>query len=196
MNGADPPPVVLYIASRFPKVTETFVVNEWLELSGRFQMELAALRRTREAPVHPESRHAMARVRFLDAARAQTAVAHLAWLARRPGVYMSLLAGVLRDSLRHSPLEAAKGAVVFAEAVVLARIVARDRVAHVHAHFANQPATAAWIVHRLTGVPFSFTAHANDLFLGPVLLERKATDARFVVAISEYNRQLLLDRCH
>ena len=112
MNGADPPPVVLYIASRFPKVTETFVVNEWLALSGRFQMELAALRRTREAPVHPESRHAMARVRFLDAARAQTAVAHLAWLARRPGVYLSLLAGVLRDSLRHSPLEAAKGAVL------------------------------------------------------------------------------------
>jgi colanic acid/amylovoran biosynthesis glycosyltransferase len=195
MNGADPP-VVLYVASRFPKVTETFVVNEWLALSGRFQMELAALRRTREAPVHPESRHAMARVRFLDAARAQTAVAHLAWIARRPAVYVSLLAGVLRDSLRHSPLEAAKGAVVFAEAVALARIVARDRVAHVHAHFANQPATAAWIVHRLTGVPFSFTAHANDLFLGPVLLERKATDARFVVAISDYNRRLLLDRCH
>ena len=110
-------------------------------------MELAALRRTRERPLHPESRHAMARVRFLDAAGAQTAVAHLAWIARRPGVYLSTPGGLLRDSLRHSPLEAAKGAVVFAEAVALARIVGgRDRVGHVHAHFANHPATAAWIV--------------------------------------------------
>jgi glycosyltransferase involved in cell wall biosynthesis len=195
MNGAGAPPVVLYVASRFPKVTETFVVNEWLALSGRFQMELAALRRTREAAVHPESRRAMARVRFLDRLRLQTVAAHVFWIARRPGAYLSVLVDVIRGSLRVSVLEVAKGAVVFAEAVALARIVVRDGVAHVHAHFSNQPATAAWIVHRLTGIPFSFTAHANDLFLGPALLERKVADARFVIAISEYNRRLLLDHC-
>jgi len=195
MSDPGAAPVVLYVASRFPKVTETFVVNEWLALSGRFQMELAALRRTREAAVHPESRRAMARVRFLDRLRLQTVAAHVFWIARRPGAYLSVLVDVMRGSLRVSVLEVAKGAVVFAEAVALARIVVRDGVAHVHAHFSNQPATAAWIVHRLTGIPFSFTAHANDLFLGPALLERKVADARFVIAISEYNRRLLRDRC-
>jgi colanic acid/amylovoran biosynthesis glycosyltransferase len=194
MSGADAPAVVLYVASRFPKVTETFVVNEWLALSGRFQMELAALRRTREAPVHPESRRAMARVRFLDAL-SQTVVAQAFWIARRPRAYLSVLASVLRGSLRVSFAETAEAVVVFAEAVALARIAVRDGVAHVHAHFANHPATTAWIVHQLTGLPFSFTAHANDLFVAPALLERKAADARFVVAISEYNRRLLLDRC-
>ena len=64
-----------------------------------------------------------------------------------------------------------------------------------HAHFASHPATAAWVVHRLTGIPFSFTAHANDLFVAPVLLDRKVADARFVIAISEYNRGVLLERC-
>jgi colanic acid/amylovoran biosynthesis glycosyltransferase len=195
MSGADAPPVVLYVASRFPKVTETFVVNEWLALSGRFQMELAALRRTREAPVHPESRRAMTRVRILDAFHPQTVRAHTFWLARRPRAYLSVLADVLRGSLRVSLADTAKAAVVFAEAVALARMVVRDDVAHVHAHFANHPATTAWIVHRLTGVPFSFTAHANDLFVAPALLERKAADARFVIAISEYNRRLLLEHC-
>ena len=62
-----------------------------------------------------------------------------------------------------------------------------------HAHFASHAATAAWIVHRLTGIPFSFTAHANDLFVAPVLLDRKVADARFVIAISEYNRRVLLE---
>jgi len=195
MSAAATPPVVLYVASRFPKVTETFVVNEWLALSGRFQMELAALRRTQEPPVHPESRRAMPRVRFLDTLHPRTIASHLGWIARRPGAYFSTLTHVIRSSLRISLVEVAKGAIVFAEAVALARIVEREDVAHVHAHFANQPATAAWIVHRLTGAPFSFTAHANDLYLGPALLERKAADAGFVVAISEYNRRLLLDRC-
>jgi glycosyltransferase involved in cell wall biosynthesis len=97
--------------------------------------------------------------------------------------------------LRYSIAEAAAEAVVFVKAAPLAREAAREGVDHVHAHFASHPATAAWVVHRLTGTPFSFTAHANDLFVAPVLLERKAADARFVAAVSEYNRRYLLDRC-
>jgi colanic acid/amylovoran biosynthesis glycosyltransferase len=66
-------------------------------------------------------------------------------------------------------------------------------VEHVHAHFATYPALAAWVCWRLTGVPYSFTAHAHDLFVAADrgLLGRKLGDARFVVAISEYNRRFL-----
>ena len=145
--------------------------------------------------MHPESRDGCAERALPRRARARPPSRTSPGSRAARASTCHALAAVLRGALRSRPLEAAKEAVVFAEAVALARIVARDRVAHVHAHFASHPATAAWIVHRLTGVPFSFTAHANDLFLGPVLLERKAADARFVVAISEYNRRLLLDRC-
>ena len=44
---------VLYITSRYPKVTETFVVNEWLTLRSRFDMHLAALRRTENRSCSP-----------------------------------------------------------------------------------------------------------------------------------------------
>ncbi len=188
-------PVVLYIVSRFPAVTETFVVNEWLALSERFRMQLVALRRTREGSVHPETRRVMPSVRFAGVLRPATVAAHLSWLVRRPRTYLSVLAAVVRGGLRFSPLEAAKETVVFLQAGALARVAVRDGVDHVHAHFASHPATAAWIVHRLTGIPFSFTAHANDLFVAPVLLDRKAADARFVIAISEYNRRVLRERC-
>jgi colanic acid/amylovoran biosynthesis glycosyltransferase len=185
-------PVVLYLVTRFPAVTETFVVNEWLALSERFEMRLVALRRSGEAPVHPETARVLPEVRFPGAAQA---AAHLHWLLRRPGAYLASLAAVLRGALRFSVKEAATEAVVFGKAVAIARMVARERVDHVHAHFASHPATAAWVVHRLTGTPFSFTAHANDLFVAPVLLDRKATDARFAVAISDYNRRFLRERC-
>jgi colanic acid/amylovoran biosynthesis glycosyltransferase len=187
-------PVVLYIVSRFPAVTETFVVNEWLALSDRFRMQLVALRRTREGAVHPETRRVLPSARFARVLRPATVAAHLAWLARRPRTYLSTLAAVVRGGLRFSPLEAAKETVVFLQAGALARIAARDGVDHVHAHFASHAATAAWVVHRLTGIPFSFTAHANDLFVAPVVLDRKVADARFVIAISEYNRRLLGER--
>ncbi len=184
-------PRVLYLVTRFPAVTETFVVNEWLVLAERFSMGLVALRRSGEAPVHPETARVLPRVRFARAGLA----AQLAWVARRPRTYLSTLAEVLRGALRYSVAEAAQEALVFLRAAAVARTAQRDGVAHVHAHFASHPATAAWVIHRLAGIPFSFTAHANDLFVAPVLLERKAADARFVVAISDYNRALLLERC-
>jgi colanic acid/amylovoran biosynthesis glycosyltransferase len=185
---------VLYLVTRFPAVTETFVVSEWLALGERFRMQLVALRRSGEAPVHPETEQMLPNVRFPGAASPATIAAQFVWLSRSPRVYLSALAAVLRGALRFSVLEAVKEAVVFAKAVAVARVARRERVDHVHAHFASHPATAAWVVHRLTGIPFSFTAHANDLFVAPVLLDRKVADARFVVAISEYNRRVLLER--
>jgi glycosyltransferase involved in cell wall biosynthesis len=186
---------VLYLVTRFPAVTETFVVNEWLALSQRFDMRLAALRHSGETAVHAESARVLPSVRFPGTLAPATLVANLGWLARRPRRYLSTLAAVLRGALRYSVAEAAAEAVVFVKAAPLAREATRAGVDHVHAHFASHPATAAWVVHRLTGTPFSFTAHANDLFVAPVLLERKAADARFVAAVSEYNRRYLLDRC-
>ncbi len=84
------PPTVLYIVSRFPSVTETFIVNEWLTLGGRFHMEIAALRRSGEAPIHAESRRALGRVRYLGAPGLGLLTAHFGWLVRRPRTYLSV----------------------------------------------------------------------------------------------------------
>jgi colanic acid/amylovoran biosynthesis glycosyltransferase len=194
VNAAGAPPVVLYIVTRFPAVTETFVVNEWLALSERFRMRLVALRRSGERAVHEETARVIPQVHFAGVPLRENVVANLVWLGRRPRTYLSALAAVVRGALRFSLGEAAKEVVVFFRAAAVARTAARDRVDHVHAHFASHPATAAWVLHRLTGIPFSFTAHANDLFVAPVLLDRKVADARFVIAISEYNRRALLER--
>lgn len=72
-----------------------------------------------------------------------------------------------------------------------ARQARADALRHLHAHYATWPALSAWICHRLTGVSYSFTVHAHDLFVDPLFLGRRIDDAAFVVAISEYNRRLL-----
>ena len=48
------------------------------------------------------------------------------------------------------------------------------RLDHLHAHFAHDPTLIAYLVHRMTGIPFSFTAHARDLYQVPekTLLDR------------------------
>jgi glycosyltransferase involved in cell wall biosynthesis len=43
----------------------------------------------------------------------------------------------------------------------------------------------------MSAVPFSFTAHANDLFERGWLLDKKVQRSRFTVTISDYNKQFI-----
>lgn len=185
---------IIYIVSRFPKVTETFIANEWAAVSRRFSTDMAALIRSRELPVHAQSARMLPMVRFVPLLRMATPAAHFFWMKHRPAAYFGALFDVIKAGARKSPIEVAKGLVVFVKSAVVARLVLELKVGHVHAHFANHPATAAWIVHRLSGLPYSFTAHANDLFVIPALLENKVEEAEFVATISDFNRSFLEER--
>jgi colanic acid/amylovoran biosynthesis glycosyltransferase len=68
----------------------------------------------------------------------------------------------------------------------------RAGIRHVHAHFANAPASVALMAAALAGISFSFTAHAYDIFIDTLLLPAKLAAAAFVACISRYNRRYLL----
>jgi glycosyltransferase involved in cell wall biosynthesis len=62
---------------------------------------------------------------------------------------------------------------------------------HIHAHFADRAALVALVAGRLLDLPFSFTAHANDIYVDPVLLPEKLSEAKFVATCTRYNRAFL-----
>jgi glycosyltransferase involved in cell wall biosynthesis len=101
--------------------------------------------------------------------------------------WLRLVAGNLS-----SPAFLLRALVVFPKAVLAAESMRREGVGHVHAHYATHPALAAWVIHRLTGIPYSITVHAHDIFVRQAMLRRKVEDAAFVVAISEFNRSFLM----
>ena len=85
----------------------------------------------------------------------------------------------------------------FLQAVSIAQLIlAANDVKHIHAHFCHGATTVAWFVSLITGLPFSFTAHAKDLYcesLNPAgLLRRKMRAARFVVTCTDANREHLI----
>jgi glycosyltransferase involved in cell wall biosynthesis len=83
----------------------------------------------------------------------------------------------------------------FPKALAVAHEVQRLAVDHVHAAWLTTPATIAWVVHRVTGIPFSITAHQHDIFSGN-LLESKLNEACFTRVISERNRRKLIEQLH
>ena len=50
------------------------------------------------------------------------------------------------------------------EAAVLANWCKRDAVQHLHAHFGTNSAAIAMLAGRLSGIPYSFTAHGSEEF--------------------------------
>jgi glycosyltransferase involved in cell wall biosynthesis len=181
---------VAYIVSRFPHVTETFVLRELngVEASADMDVELFSLFAPIVPTVHPAAQRWVSRLRR---GSAPGAIRGLAWgLRRRPSALLGAVALVLRAFAR-DPGRLGRSLVTVAVASDHARVMQRLGVEHVHAHFANYPALAAWTVSRLAGPSFSFTAHAHDIFRDQSFLPRLLADARFVVTISQFNREFL-----
>jgi glycosyltransferase involved in cell wall biosynthesis len=69
----------------------------------------------------------------------------------------------------------------------------RRGITHLHAHWATEATTVAMIFSWLTDLPFSFTAHAYDIFYQPQFLARKLSEVSFAVTVSAYNKQYMVD---
>ena len=64
--------------------------------------------------------------------------------------------------------------------------------AHIHAPWADGPATAAWVASRLNAIPFSFGAHARDIYPPDGALHEKLRAASFIRTASAINRDYFL----
>ncbi len=92
---------------------------------------------------------------------------------------------VLRGS--GSPTVRLKNLTAFPRALALAWEFRRQGIEHVHAYWLSVPATAALVISRVNGIPFSSTAHRWDITERNMIAE-KARRASFVRVVSEYGR--------
>jgi glycosyltransferase involved in cell wall biosynthesis len=182
---------IAYLVSRFPKITETFVLYEMLALEELgAEIELYPLARQREVVSHPEAARFTEQAHFARIFSLAVMGSQFYWLFSFPQKYLSLWREVLWEN-RKSPRYLLRSAAAVLLGAYFAHRMRADRIEHVHAHFASHAALAALTIHRLTGIPFSFTAHAHDIFVKRTLLENKIQQAAFMVTISEHNRSYL-----
>jgi len=186
-SSSDEPPPIAYVMSRWPKLTETFILYEVLAVEALGQrVELFPLLRQREPVSHPEALELGARAHYQPFLSRAILASQLDAIRRRPRAYFGALASLIRGTLG-SANYLFGGLAIFPKVVHMAREMEAARVSHVHCHFSNHPAAAGFIIHRLTGIPYSFVAHGSDLHVDRHMLDRKVAEAAFVVAISRDN---------
>ncbi len=169
-------PKVAYVLVWFPKASETFVFREVCELR---KLGMAVEVVTLYGPLNKDLDAAMTDyagpVTRLGLKKAPEMLRDLLWwLRRRPRTSLRCLASMFR---RWRSWETAGEALISIFCgFSFARMFLARGIEHIHADWANGPATAAWTASRLSGLPFSFTGRAGDIFPPDGALREKARD--------------------
>jgi colanic acid/amylovoran biosynthesis glycosyltransferase len=191
-----------YVLKRFPRLSETFILNELLELRRQGQeLEVFSLLKPPAEARHELLEALDAEVVYLPGRKAVESCVMAAGPAAGPTrkVLLRELQG------EHAPLASLlagkrpdEAAQLCLQAAALALLASARGVEHLHAHFASNATTVALLASRWSGIPFSFTAHARDIYhtyvdpaTDAALRRRKIAEARFVFTVSDYNRRHL-----
>lgn len=184
-------PSVAIVVKGYPRLSETFIAQEIRALEQRgMQLCIFSLRNPTDDHAHPVHGEIRARVAYLPEYlyHAPLRVLRALWAARRRAGLQAALATWARD-LRRDPT--ANRVRRLGQAFVLANELPPG-VRHLHVHFLHTPASVARYAALLTGLPWTCSAHAKDIWTLPEWEKReKLAECRWLVTCTEANRQHL-----
>lgn len=176
---------IAYIVSLFPCLSETFILREIEELSNLgYDITIFSLKSARKKKL----RH--------EAARKYRHVTHYPHILSffiailHPLKFIKLATKIFKYN-KSNFLYLLKSFYIIPIAMQYAEIMKQKDIKHLHAHWATIPTSAAWIVNEITEIPYSFTAHAWDIWKNNEMLLVKIKDAKFTATISGFNKKLL-----
>ena len=221
-HGRTSPHAVAYVMNGYPRLSETFITHEihQLERLG-MALRLYSVKREHEPKVHPVVAAIRAPLSYLPKAGSLSGTTLTRWLLdnlpafwrahaqlvrRHPLRWAGALGSALALAWRHRGRDEGgrlRLRKVFIKEFlqagqIAADVLQRGDVAHLHGHFCHGVATITWLASRMSGLSYSFTAHAKDIYqpeLNPGdLLERKMHGARFVATCTCANATVLRAR--
>jgi glycosyltransferase involved in cell wall biosynthesis len=184
----EPEPRVAFLVKRFPRLSETFVLNEFLELRRQgLPLRLIAIMDPAEPHVQPEAEALRGEVTYLRGPRVWPQLPRLIRVAAR---YRS---GTLRALRWVAPRARVAAWRRLAEALILVDELEGEPV-HLHVHWAHVPAAVALLAERIAGIPWSLSTHAKDLYTLPAAdVAERAKRARFITTCTSANVEHLTE---
>jgi glycosyltransferase involved in cell wall biosynthesis len=179
-----------FLVKTYPKLSETFVLEEiiGLERAG-LGLNIFSLKRPTDEMTHAAVKQVKARVAYATERGIKgwwrIAVSHVSTFAANPAGYARALAFSLKPG--HDA-----GITSFVQAGALVPQLRAASITHLHVHFASEPASVAELIEIMSGIRYSLSAHAKDIYLARAAdLTRKLGHAQFTVTCTEYNREHL-----
>ncbi|MBI3321169.1 MAG: glycosyltransferase [Candidatus Omnitrophica bacterium] len=185
-------PFLGVILSQFPRYDEAFILRELVALAQAYTLVIFSLRPCRDRVVHAQAQALQPNTVYCPFAWSAAMWRSHGWFLRRnPRGYAGALWWIVSRHWAH-PVILMRSLLLFPKTVRFARLAQERRLPLLHAFWATYPASAAVVIGRLTGIAFSLSGHAHDIYTTNPTLAEKLRRARFVVTCTEANRQHLL----
>jgi len=198
MIQQNPTAVLGYILKGYPRISESFISNEILLLERLgFTMRLFPMRKPRETFSHASVKEIQARVDYLPTELLEDfyrlVLPNIFLAVKRPKQFAATLRTAAEGITAGNGLATLKH---FFQAGYLTNqhLLKEQNIAQLHGHFAHSPTSVTMFASFLSGIPFSFTAHAKDIYTSDKeKIRRKIARARFVVTCTRHNKKYLQD---
>jgi colanic acid/amylovoran biosynthesis glycosyltransferase len=180
---------VAYLLERFPSFGQTFCYREVVELERQgTKVHVYSIRRPVDEPKQDWDEQLVRRVHYLPEESA---------LVRE--VDRAVRESRVSDATRETVEEWGRQSdfLRLYQAVYVGLRMQQDGIRHLHAHFAGMAARTAFWINQFFGMPYSFTAHANDIFAPRdfvVSLAKLLANAAAIVTVSDYAAEFLTNR--
>ncbi|MFT4511426.1 MAG: colanic acid/amylovoran biosynthesis glycosyltransferase [Planctomycetota bacterium] len=179
-----------YILKKFPRASETFILNEILALQRQgVEVTVFSLHKPDDGVFHRGLADLQRPVVYVAPRKGDGWLAYLRENIDRFSLLAPQLLGQLQDMLRAGRQDVWN---VLGWAIDIAAAAEEHGVAHFHAHFATVAAHTARAAAAIAGLPFSVTCHAKDIYrtgIDPASFQSLLAPANFVVTVCEANRR-------
>lgn len=187
---------IAYFTSIYPRATDTFIQREVSELRQRgHEVVTIAVNRPQQAHlVSEEIKHIFKTTTYLLPFNPlKLLFLNFKSLLLTPQLFFSTLAIALK-----STRPGLKGFIYqlfyFQEAVILADLLKKQSISHVHNHFGDSSGTITMLAALLAKVDYSITIHGPHIFFEPLVwaLDLKLKYAKFFACISHYCKSQIM----
>ncbi|HIE14527.1 TPA: colanic acid biosynthesis glycosyltransferase WcaL [Candidatus Bathyarchaeota archaeon] len=187
---------ILYISYILPSVTTTFVHREIQVLrNAGYRIDTVSMSKPGLSDVHPEALPIYETTTHLDQVgffRKLFSQVELAIM--KPKTFCRLLCVVFSEKEISGYKDRLRLLWHFIGAGYLYSLFKHTGIDQIQATFLNGPASIAFFLSEYLQVPYSFTIHASNIFLDPIMLGRKLSTCKKIVTISDYNKEYLLKK--
>ncbi len=187
---------IAYILKGYPRISETFISNEILLLEQHgFSLRLISMRHPRENFTHDSVKKIQAKVDYLPTELLldlpRLLIPNIFLAVKKPANYLKALALAAERYKRTGKLATLKH--LLQAGYMTNRVLLKETdITHLHGHFAHSPTSVTMFGSILSGLPYSFTAHAKDIYTSnPSQLREKIDAANFVVTCTRHNVEYL-----
>ena len=185
---------IAYIIGTYPGFSTTFIDREIRMMrQWGLDIQLLAIRQPveRDALSQDQRRYQQDVVYLIPTKWLAFLKGHVRFLLTRPRAYLGTLL-YLVSRPHPSARDRLMTLLHFVEGVYAAHLLGERAVNHLHAHFVERAATVALVASRLLDIPYSLAVHAGeDIYVHPVLLPEKFSEAKFVISCTQYNLDYL-----